>query len=157
MFLDLGRKITKINKSIRNFRTLTKFLRVMRLQRLSFLQNRNMLKDIIIDEANMESITDLENIFCVQTLLRRYAPCEHNSTDKVRYSSQSLIKIVQCTQVNKQYFISLIVYKNELKQNTFWQKTVLICSNKTKQRCIQVRSELIQTILLTSRLPVVYL
>ena len=35
-----------------------------------------MLKDIIIDEVNLESMTDLEKSFCVQTLLRQYAPCE---------------------------------------------------------------------------------
>ena len=34
----------------------------------------NMLKDTIIDEANLHSVTDLEKIFCVQTLLRQHAP-----------------------------------------------------------------------------------
>ena len=36
----------------------------------------NILNDITIDEASLESMTDLEKIFRLQTLLRRYAPCE---------------------------------------------------------------------------------
>ena len=54
-----------------------------------------MLKDVTIDEANLESMTDLEKIFSVQTLLRQYAPCKHNSTDEVRYTSRGLIKSEQ--------------------------------------------------------------
>ena len=56
-----------------------------------------MLKDVIIDEANLESMADLERIFCVQALLRRYAPGERNNIDEVRCSSQVLIKSVQRT------------------------------------------------------------
>ena len=50
---------------------------------------------------NLESMANLDKIFRVQTLLRQYAPCEHNSVDEVRYSSQGLIKTVQHTQMNK--------------------------------------------------------
>ena len=63
-----------------------------------------MLKDIITDKASLENMTDLENILRLKTLLRRYAPCEHNSIDEVlgaRYSSQGLINSVQRTQLNK--------------------------------------------------------
>ena len=49
--------------------------------------NINMFKNII-KEANLESMADLEKNFRVQTQLRQYAPCEHNSIDEVRYSSQ---------------------------------------------------------------------
>ena len=54
-----------------------------------------MLKDAIIDEANLHSMTDLEKIFRVQTLLRQHAPCEHNDIDEVRYSSRGIIKSEQ--------------------------------------------------------------
>ena len=37
----------------------------------------------IIKEANLESMADLEKNFRVQTQLRQYAPCEHNSIDEV--------------------------------------------------------------------------
>ena len=63
--------------------------------------NTNILKNIIIDKANLEGMANLENIFPVQTLLREYAPCEHNNIDEVRYFSQGLTKTVQHTQVNK--------------------------------------------------------
>ena len=60
-------------------------------------------------------MTDFEKIFSVQTLLRQYAPCEQNSIDEVWFSGEGLIKTVQRTQVNNQYFITLIFYETELK------------------------------------------
>ena len=89
--------------------TLTRYLRRMRLlqkQETIFLKNRhnvniNMLKNIIKDEANLESMTDRKKIFRVESLLRPYVPCENKNTDKVRYPSQGLIKRVRHTQVNK--------------------------------------------------------
>ena len=44
---------------------------------------RNRVKNIIRDKANLERL----KIFCVQSLLRQDAPCEHNSIDEVWYSS----------------------------------------------------------------------
>ena len=58
---------------------------------------RNRVTNMIIDKANLEIL----KVFCVQTLLRQYAPCEHNSIDEVWYSSQGLIKTLQNNQVNK--------------------------------------------------------
>ena len=46
---------------------------------------------MIIDKANLERL----KVFCVQTLLRQYAPCEHNIIDEVWYSSQGLMKTLQ--------------------------------------------------------------
>ena len=78
-----------------------------------------MLKDMIINKASLEKITDPEKNFHVQTLLRRYAPCKHNSIDEVlgaRYLNQGLIKSVQFTNLNKlRYLITSIFYENELK------------------------------------------
>ena len=63
-----------------------------------------MLKDMIINRASLERITDLKKNFRVQTLLRRYAPYKHNSIDQIlgaRYLNQGLIKSVQFTNLNK--------------------------------------------------------
>ena len=49
---------------------------------------RNRVTNMIIDKAKLEGL----KVFCVQTLLRQYAPCERNSIDEVWYSSQGLIK-----------------------------------------------------------------
>ena len=50
-----------------------------------------MLKNKMIDEANLKSMKDREKIFNMQTLLKPYAPCKHNNNDEFRYSSHSLI------------------------------------------------------------------
>lgn len=63
-----------------------------------------MLKDMIINRASLERITDLKKNFRVQTLLRRYAPCEHNNIGEVlgaRYLNQNLKKSVQFANLNK--------------------------------------------------------
>ena len=83
MFLDVECEITKINKNVRNFMIFRRYLRTMRLLQKykDILRSKNnvdinILNDITIDEASLESMTDLEKIFRLQTLLRRYAPCE---------------------------------------------------------------------------------
>ena len=64
---------------------------------VSLLFNPSLSQGIYLHHLNLERL----KVFCVQTLLRQYAPCEHNSIDEVWYSSQGLIKTLQNNQVNK--------------------------------------------------------
>ena len=49
---------------------------------------------MIIDKANLESL----KVFCVQALLRQYAPCENNSIDD--FAKQSDEQIIVFHNIN---------------------------------------------------------